>query len=79
MERFNGVVVGTIELDLSNGHIWIDLKSVAAVQWQFISTDNYALKIWLTGRNDPFVFTLTRDTLIEYLATIGLPSLKDDE
>lgn len=79
MEKPNRVVVNAIELGLSNGHIWIDFKSVATVQWQFISTDNYALKIWLTGRNGPFVFTLTRDTLIEYLATIGLPSLKDDE
>lgn len=79
MEKTNGVVVNAIEQGLSNGRIWIDFKSVAAIQWRFISTNNYALEIWLIGQNCPFVYTLTRDTLIEYLTAFGLPTLKDDE
>lgn len=79
MQRSKRVVVDAIELGLSNGHIWIDVKSVIAIQWQFISTNKYALKVWLTGKNEPFVYTLTRDCLIEYLDAFGLPSLKDDE
>ena len=79
MEKPNRVVVNAIELGLSNGHIWIDFNSVVAVQWQFISTNKYALKVWLTGKNEPFFYTLTRDCLIEYLDAFGLPSLKDDE
>ena len=76
MQRTMGVTINTINIDLPNGHIWIDFNSVVAVQWQFSQTDRYVVKVWVTGKNDPFDFTLTREALVELLNVADLPKLK---
>ena len=79
MQRTMGVTINTININLPNGHIWIDFNSVVAVQWQFSQTDRYVVKVWVTGKNDPFDFTLTREALVELLNVADLPQLKDGE
>lgn len=79
MQRTMGVTTNKININLPDGHIWIDFNSVVAVQWQFLQTDRYVVKVWVAGKNEPFDFTLTREALTELLNTTGLPQLKDDE
>lgn len=79
MQRTMGVVVNTININLPDGHIWIDFNSVVAVQWQSLTSGEYFVKVWTTGRNNPFEFTLTREALVEFLNATDLPQLKDDE
>lgn len=71
--------MNTINIDLPNGHVWIDLNSIVAVRWQFSQTNRYVVSVWVVGQHVPFEFTLTRDALTELLNTTGLPQLKDDE
>ena len=79
MQRLSGATTNKIDIELPNGHIWIDFSSVTAIQWQFSQTDRYIVKVWVVNNSTPFISTLTREALVKLLSATGLPQLRDDE
>lgn len=77
MERMNGITVNKISINVQDGMMSIDYKSVTAIQYNKVLS-KYRVLIYVKGREQPFDFTFEEKDLEELLAKLGLPELEKE-